>query len=198
MWGPSSNKKYTWNDVDIMVHALPQFFWDSRGNCLREQLRAAEDAYMNAVKQPDVSPLKAFQDIVMTTAFAQQRDTLYGSHGGLVYYLTNTWPRVFGEHSRELSPALHAECQKAKSLRKMEEIKKLMANNNSEDNMGGVATEARQAPDAVGQDIEAEATESGGNEEEKKDGSAEATAETSPGEAWVVVDGQDSNTPQSD
>jgi len=197
MWGPSSNKKYTWNDVDIMVHALPQFFYDGRGNCLREQLRAAEDAYMDAVKQPDVSPLKAFQDIVMTTPLAQQRDTLYGSHGGLVYYLANTWPQVFGELSGELSPTLRAECQKAKSLRKMEEIKMLMAKNNSEVNMGGLATEARQALDAVGQDLKAEATESGGNEEEKKDGVAEAMAEMSPGEAWVVVDRQDSNTPQS-
>lgn len=180
-----------------MICALAEFFRDDNGFCQLKQLRSSEETYMDAVKQPGVSPLKAFQDVVMTTSLAQEMDKLYANHGGLVYYLTNTWPDVFGRFCGKLSPALWAECQKAKSLRKMEEIKKLMATNNLKEKVGDLATKGRQSTGAGGQGLEAETGQLGDKEGVKNDGIAEAMAEMSLDEAWVVVNSQDSQTPES-
>lgn len=193
-----------------MLTVLEEFFKDENGIKLQEQLQFATDSYLRAVEQPGISPLKAFQDAVMLSTFAQEIDKLYANDGGLIYYANN---KIFGALAlsspklseafvsprfSQFSHALIADILQAKSLRKMQEIKKVMMTSHLEDKAGGLGHETFQLTDAVGQGLEAEAEaeakQSGGDEEVNEDGIAEVMAEVSLGD---VVFNKDFETPQS-
>lgn len=191
-----------------MLAVLDELFKDENGIKLQEQLQSATDHYLRAVEQPGVSPLKAFQDAAMPSSFAQEIDTLYASDGGLIYYVTNklfsalTYQKMLdtcmSARFSPLSRALVADIRQAKSLRKMQEIKKVMMTSNLEDKVGSLATDTRQLTDAGGQGLEAEAEAEAGQcrarEEVKEGGIAEGMAAMSVGE---VVVNKEFDLPQS-
>lgn len=187
-----------------MRAVLGEFFKDENGIKLQEQLQFATDGYLRAVEQPGVSPLKAFQEAVTPSTFAKEIDTLYANDGGLIYYVANklfgvlSSPKLSGTFASpllsQLSRAMMADILQAKSLRKMQEIKKVMMTSHLEDKVGGPATETRQLTDAVGQGLDAEADRSRAEEEVKEGGIAEDMAAMSVGE---VVVNKDFDTPQS-
>lgn len=191
-----------------MLAVLDELFKHENGIKLQEKLQSATNNYLRAVEQPGVSPLKAFQDAAMASNFVQEIDTLYASDGGLIYYVTN---KLFIALSSQkmldtcvsarfspLSRALLADLRQAKSLRKMQEIKKVMMTSNLEDKVGSLATDTRQLPDAGGQGLEAEADRSQAGAEVKEEveegGIAEGMAAMSVGE---VVVNKDFDPPQS-
>lgn len=179
-----------------MLAVLEGLFKNDNGIKQQERLQFATDRYLRAVEQPCVSPLKAFQDAVKPSIVAQEVDTLYANDGGLVYYVNNKLFGFLSSRFSRLSRALMADILQAKSLRKMQEIKKAMVTSHLEDKVGSLATETRQLTDEdrQGPEAEAEADRSRAEEEVKEVGIAEGMAAMSVGEVLV---NKDSDTPQS-
>lgn len=133
LWDPSGNKTYDHGDVKTMYGALRHYFDDE------DQLRAAKDVYKDAINKPGTSPVAAFEQAAMISALAQELDTLHADEGGLMYHVVNvpTSGLRAPVNLSNLSFDSMEDIRNAKALRKVQEIKEIMAAERLE-NAGGM------------------------------------------------------------
>lgn len=151
----------TQSDPEKLRDRLVHFFPDDESDEAKKQLRSAETRFLEAVGQGGVTPYVAFKEVIRTTALAQKMDTLHASHGGIDYYIVNnfryfdirneaTVNPLFGP-PEELSEALKTEAINAATRRKVQEIKRLMAKNETRHVNGIQAIEKLQITNGAGQ-----------------------------------------------
>lgn len=130
---------------------LSRFLRDDNGRQLQEQIRSAEQRLEEAAEQGGSTPYVVFKEIISTTALAQDMDALYGSQGGLDYYLRNGSPRGSLDMAiRDYDP-INAESKKSMRRRKVQEIKSLMASMETKETKELVqAIEASHIADGTG------------------------------------------------
>lgn len=123
-----------WETMSEEVSPLIETLMVKQEDQQNEQLRSATATFRTMVDEMGVSPLVAFKDVISTTAFFQEMDTRYAMEGGIDYYLRA------GNCGHRLSVTLKAALRQLASLRKVQEIRKLMANS-EEDASRGRASE---------------------------------------------------------
>lgn len=123
-----------WGTVNEASSPLMEFVMVSQEDQRPEQLRSAAATFRMMVDEMGMSPLVAFKDVISTTAFFREMDTLYAIEGGIDYYLKA------GSCGHRLSDTLKAALRQLASLRKVQEIRKLMTNS-QEDASRGQASE---------------------------------------------------------
>lgn len=127
-----------WETVSHEVSPLIETLMAKQEDEQHEQLRSATATFRTMVDEMGVSPLVAFKDVISTTAFFQEMDTRYAMEGGIDYYLRT------GSCGRYVSDTLKSALRQLGSLRKVQEIRKLMANSH-EDASDGQASDAVDA-----------------------------------------------------
>lgn len=117
--------------MQALREGLGLFLRDENGRQLQEQLRSAEQRFEEAAEQGGCLAYVVFREIISTTALAQDMDKLHASEGGLDYYLQSC-SDTLGSAIRHYD-AMNAESKKAIQRRKVQEIKSLMANTETEE-----------------------------------------------------------------
>lgn len=136
------------SDKEKLRIRLVHFFPDDESDEAKEEIASAEARFMHAVEHSDVSPYAAFKEVIRTTALAEKMDTLHASLGGIDFYIMDSFP-LFNIRADEpeivrgekLSEESQIEARKAAMRRKVQEIKRLMANNETGDVNGSQAVE---------------------------------------------------------
>lgn len=153
------------SDKEMLRDRLIHFFPDDESDKAKQKIDSAEARFMLAVEHSDVSPYAAFKEVIRTTALAQEMDTLHASLGGIDFYIMDSFPRFEIradepeiKRGERLSEKSQIEARNAAMRRKVQEIKKLMANNKTGDVNG---TQAVKEPhdtnrDAQGQEDKTE------------------------------------------
>lgn len=138
--------------LETFRKGLSRFFRDDNGDELKEQLRSAEKRLQETFERGELSLYGAFKEIIGTTALAQEIDRLFASEGGLDFYLLNKVV-TFGMLI-SASKSVNPEVEEAIRRRKVQEIKRLMANEETKEMIEDV--EALQITDGAGQGLEGE------------------------------------------
>lgn len=175
-------------DVKWLLDTLGHFIQDDKDGEPLEKLRSANVKFREALKDGGLSPLAAFKKVISTTPLAQEMDARHATVGGLDFYISTQFSPEFP------SEALKAEAKACAHRRKVEEIKKLMANNKKEETGGSPAPETEQVAGGAGQGREGEVEESEAGKEMEMDGNIKA--ETQLPVRGVAV-GQDVKPEQS-
>lgn len=196
LWDPAGNKTYDHGDVKTMYGALRHYFEDE------DQLRAAKDVYKDAINKPGTSPVAAFQQAAMMSALAQELDALHADEGGLMYHIVNvpTSGLQAPVNLSNLSFDSMEDIRNARALRKVQEIKEIMAAERLE-NAGGMKSEVKDeikdetkiedVKFMVKDEVNGEVKVKTENEVKFKD---ETVTESNDG---VVVKAEDADTPMS-
>ncbi|KAG6362639.1 hypothetical protein INS49_007731 [Diaporthe citri] len=160
-------------DVKWLRDALGHFILHGESGGPQEKLRSTIAEFRETLKEGGASPYVAFKKVVSTTALAQEMDARHATGGGLDLYMSNKLSNK--EFSRaEPSDALKAEAMEAARRRKVDEIKKLMANSKKEETGGSPASKAEQVAGGVGQGHEGELQTPEDGDEMEMDGNTKA------------------------
>lgn len=146
------------SDKEKLRERLVHFFPDDKSDEAKEQLDSAHARFMDAVEQRGLSPYVAFKEVIRTTALAEKMDTLHGSRGGIDFYIMEFFNEFdvrtddpwFNEREH-LSDASRIEAKNAGMRRKVQEIKRLMAREQTRHVNGSQPVEELQITNGVGQ-----------------------------------------------
>lgn len=132
---------------------------------MTDQLRAAENTFLQALERRALSPLGAFKEVIRNSAHAQAMDASFATSGGIDFYIGRV-TRVDMRHTYNL-PAnmsrvdilpvdvlpvdVRAEIAENISRRKLQEIRKMMGLDQMQANNGGQAMEGVEAGDEEAQ-----------------------------------------------